>query len=138
MDAPSTATTALLAWAAGYQDIGSLAHAVEATAEARRALRQDDAALTLATVHGTKGLEWDHVACVGFDEDRFPSTRTLTDASDPGRALEEERRLAYVAWTRARRSLTIVYDPFAPSIFLREAFDTDELAAASVPALAAA
>ena len=45
----------------------------------------------------------------------------------PARALEEERRLAYVAWTRARRSLTLVYDPGHPSSFLLEAFDPDEL-----------
>ena len=126
--ASATIAAAILAWAAGYPDVASLAMAVEAAKAARATLRTDDAALSLATVHGTKGLEWDHVACVGFDEDRFPSVRTLTDSPDPRRALEEERRLAYVAWTRARRSLTIVYDPFAPSIFLREAFDPDELA----------
>ncbi len=61
-------------------------------------------------------------------EGRFPSARSLAEAADPERALEEERRLAYVAWTRARRSLTLVYDPAAPSPFLREAFDPDELA----------
>ena len=60
-------------------------------------------------------------------EGRFPSARSLRDAADPARALEEERRLAYVAWTRARRSLTLVYDPDAPSPFLREAFDDREL-----------
>jgi hypothetical protein len=41
--------------------------------------------------------------------------------------LEEERRLAYVAWTRARSSLVLVYDPSAPSQFLREAFEPAEL-----------
>jgi superfamily I DNA/RNA helicase len=46
---------------------------------------------------------------------------------DPARVLEEERRLAYVAWTRARQTLTLVYDPDAPSRFLREAFDPGEL-----------
>ena len=122
----------MLAWSAGYADVSSLAQAVEAAQAAASALRTDDAALSLATVHGTKGLEWDHVACVGYDEGRFPSVRTLTEGPDPRRALEEERRLGYVAWTRARRSLTIVYDPFAPSIFLREAFDPDELATATV------
>ena len=62
-----------------------------------------------------------------MERHRFPSARSLADAPDPGRAMEEERRLAYVAWTRARRSLTLVYDPAAPSSFLLEAFDPDEL-----------
>jgi superfamily I DNA/RNA helicase len=128
LGAPAEVASALLAWAAGHPDVASLARAVDSAVAARATLRSDDATLSLATVHGTKGLEWDHVACVGFDEDRFPSARTLTEAADPRRALEEERRLAYVAWTRARRSLTIVYDPFAPSVFLREAFDAAELA----------
>jgi DNA helicase-2/ATP-dependent DNA helicase PcrA len=90
-------------------------------------LRRDDAALTLATAHATKGLEFDHVAVIGMERGRFPSARALTDAVEPGRALEEERRLAYVAWTRARRSLTLVYDPATPSSFLLEAFSPDEL-----------
>ncbi len=90
-------------------------------------LRRDDAPLTLATAHGTKGLEFDHVAVIGLDAGRFPSARSIADAEDPERAMEEERRLAYVAWTRARRSLTLVYDPGAPSPFLLEAFDVDEL-----------
>ena len=93
----------------------------------RPAPRRPDAHLTLATAHGTKGLEWDHVAVLGMTEGRFPSARSLADAADPARALEEERRLAYVAWTRARRSLTLVYDPAAPSPFLLEAFDAAEL-----------
>jgi len=90
-------------------------------------LRRDDAALTLATAHATKGLEFDHVAVIGLDEGRFPSARSVAEAEDPARALEEERRLAYVAWTRARRSLTLVYDPDAPSTFLREAFEPWEI-----------
>jgi superfamily I DNA/RNA helicase len=98
-------------------------------ARARRsALRRADARLVLATAHATKGLEFDVVACVGLDEGRFPSARSLAEAADPARALEEERRLAYVAWTRARRELWLVYDPGAPSPFLREAFEPEELA----------
>jgi superfamily I DNA/RNA helicase len=62
-----------------------------------------------------------------MDAGRFPSARSLADAADPARAMEEERRLAYVAWTRARRSLTLVYDPAHPSAFLLEAFDSEEL-----------
>ena len=62
-----------------------------------------------------------------MEEGRFPSTRSVQDAADPARALEEERRLAYVAWTRARRTLTLLYDPLVPSPFLLEAFSPDEL-----------
>jgi superfamily I DNA/RNA helicase len=122
---------ALLAWAAPYPDAASLVAAISSTRESLALLRRDDAPLALATAHSTKGAEYDHVAVVGMDEGRFPSGRAIHDAADPGRALEEERRLAYVAWTRARRSLTLSYDPGAPSPFLREAFDADELAATS-------
>jgi superfamily I DNA/RNA helicase len=121
---------ALLEWAAGYRTLGGLHDAItEARARLRR-LHRDDARLVLATVHGTKGLEFEHVAVVGLDEGRFPSRRTLEESDDPRRALEEERRLAYVAWTRAKRSLTLVYDPGAPSPFLRDAFSEEELQAA--------
>jgi DNA helicase-2/ATP-dependent DNA helicase PcrA len=130
-DAPrraATVSTALLGWAAGLRSVAELRAAVD-TARARRAeLRRDDARLALATAHGTKGLEFDHVACVGLDEGRFPSARTLEESDDPVRAMEEERRLAYVAWTRARRSLVLVYDAASPSPFLLEAFDPSELA----------
>jgi DNA helicase-2/ATP-dependent DNA helicase PcrA len=124
---------ALVGWAVRLPPGSDLAAAV-ADARARlAALRCADAALTLATAHGTKGLEWDHVAVVGMTEGRFPSARSLAEATDPERAMEEERRLAYVAWTRARRSLTLVYDPEAPSPFLLEAFDPAELGPARDP-----
>jgi superfamily I DNA/RNA helicase len=118
---------ALLAWAAPFPDVPTFTAAVRARRDALAILRRADARLTLATAHGTKGSEFDHVAVVDMDADRFPSRRALDDADDPERALEEERRLAYVAWTRARRSLTLVYDPAAPSAFLREAFHPAEL-----------
>jgi DNA helicase-2/ATP-dependent DNA helicase PcrA len=106
--------------------------AIAARRAALAELCRDDATLTLATAHGTKGLEFDHVAVIGLDLGRFPSRRSVSEAEDPARALEEERRLAYVAWTRARRSLTLVYDPLAPSEFLLEAFSADELGVAAV------
>ncbi|HEX8941283.1 MAG TPA: ATP-dependent helicase [Candidatus Limnocylindrales bacterium] len=118
---------ALLGWAVPHRDLESFRAAVLAGRERLAALRRDDARLTLATAHATKGLEFDDVAVIGLDAGRFPSARSLRDAADPARTLEEERRLAYVAWTRARRSLTLVYDPAAPSPFLLEAFDADEL-----------
>jgi superfamily I DNA/RNA helicase len=118
---------AVTGWAVRLAPDEDLAGAI-ARARARLAeLRRPDAALTLATAHATKGLEWDLVAVLGMTEGRFPSARSLADAADPARALEEERRLAYVAWTRARRSLTLIYDPAAPSPFMLEAFDTAEL-----------
>jgi superfamily I DNA/RNA helicase len=117
----------LVAWAAPYRTWADFRLAVDEARRRRRDLRRDDAQLVLATAHGTKGLEFDHVACVGLDEGVFPSRRTLEEADDPVRALEEERRLAYVAWTRARKSLVLVYDPFAPSPFMREAFTDAEL-----------
>jgi superfamily I DNA/RNA helicase len=58
---------------------------------------------------------------------RFPSARSVGTADDPARTYEEERRLAYVARTRARRSLTLLNDPAVPSPFLLEAFSPDEL-----------
>jgi DNA helicase-2/ATP-dependent DNA helicase PcrA len=116
---------ALLAWAAGYPALEELRAAIAAARERLAALRAVDPLLTLATAHATKGLEFDHVAVVGMSEGRFPSPRSLADATDPERALEEERRLAYVAWTRARRTLTLVYEPTAPSRFLVEAFGPD-------------
>jgi superfamily I DNA/RNA helicase len=122
---------ALLGWAAATPSLRALAEAAAATRARLATLRRDDAALTLATAHGTKGLEFDHVAVIGLDEGRFPSARSVAESIEPERALEEERRLAYVAWTRARRSLTLVYDPGAPSPFLLEAFDAGELGLAA-------
>lgn len=119
--------SAVLGWAAGVRSLAELTAAVASTRARLEELRRDDAPLTLATAHGTKGLEFDHVAVVGLDDGRFPSARSVAEAVEPERALEEERRLAYVAWTRARRSLTLVYDPGSPSQFLREAFTTAEL-----------
>jgi DNA helicase-2/ATP-dependent DNA helicase PcrA len=118
---------AMLAWGAAVGDAASLERQIRELRTRLSALRREDAALTLATAHSTKGLEFDHVAVVGMSEGRFPSARTIAEAEDPDRALEEERRLAYVAWTRARRSLTLAYDPEAPSVFMAEAFSPAEL-----------
>jgi superfamily I DNA/RNA helicase len=128
-DAPGPAeiAAALVGWAVRFPDLAAFRAAIADRREAIAALCRDDAPLTLATAHGTKGLEFDHVAVIGLDAGRFPSRRSVAESSDPDRALQEERRLAYVAWTRARRSLTLVYEPAAPSPFLLEAFDADEL-----------
>ena len=130
-DPRRTAATDLLTWAPPYPTAAALAAGIADTRARLAELRRDDASLVLATAHGTKGLEFDHVAVLGLEEGRFPSARSVAEAEEPARALEEERRLAYVAWTRARRTLTLVYDPGAPSPFLLEAFDPEELGLAS-------
>jgi superfamily I DNA/RNA helicase len=124
---------ALLAWAVGHGTLARLMAAIGAARARLAELRRDDAALTLATAHATKGLEFDHVIVVGMEAGRFPSGRTVAEAEDPNRAYEEERRLAYVAWTRARRTLTLLYDPAVPSPFLLEAFSADELGLSLAP-----
>jgi DNA helicase-2/ATP-dependent DNA helicase PcrA len=63
------------------------------------------AKLTLSTIHSAKGLEWDAVFIIWAAEGRFPSPYAEHDPEE----LEEERRLLYVAATRARRHLTILY-----------------------------
>ncbi len=120
-------TASLLAWSIGARDRADLVAAIGEARRRRAELRRDDASLILATAHGTKGLEFDHVACIGLDDGIFPSRRTIEEHENPARAVEEERRLAYVAWTRARKSLTLVYDPAAPSMFMTEAFSAEEL-----------
>jgi DNA helicase-2/ATP-dependent DNA helicase PcrA len=118
---------ALLAWSPAVDTLADLVAAIEALRTRIADLRRGDAILTMATAHSTKGLEFDHVAVLGMEDGRFPSGRSVAEAEDPVRALEEERRLGYVAWTRARRSLTLSYDPAVPSPFLLEAFTPDEL-----------
>ena len=63
--------------------------------------------VTIMTMHAAKGLEFDHVFLPGWEEGVFPSQRSLDEGGLA--SLEEERRLAYVAITRARRRCTIVH-----------------------------
>ena len=60
--------------------------------------------ITLMTIHSAKGLEFDHVFLIGLEEGLFPHVNCL-DSPDE---VEEERRLCYVAVTRAKKTLTLV------------------------------
>ncbi len=65
----------------------------------------DTDAVTLMTLHGAKGLEFDSVFIAGLEEGLFPLSRTVDDPDQ----LEEERRLFYVGMTRAKRYLAVTY-----------------------------
>ena len=65
---------------------------------------EEGESITLMTVHSAKGLEFPHVFIVGMEEDLFPSMMSNT-----GKELEEERRLFYVALTRAEKTCHIGY-----------------------------
>lgn len=68
---------------------------------------REDPKVTIMTIHAAKGLEFDTVFLAGWEEGLFPSQRALDEGGT--RSLEEERRLAYVAITRARRRATILH-----------------------------
>lgn len=92
----------------------------------------DKEKVTMMTIHAAKGLEFNNVFVVGLEEDLFPSAM----AKDEFRGLEEERRLFYVAITRAKEFCMITYaksrfrngqiNACNPSRFLRD-IDTDYL-----------
>jgi DNA helicase-2/ATP-dependent DNA helicase PcrA len=67
----------------------------------------DDEKVTVMTIHAAKGLEFDQVFLPGWEEGVFPSQRALDEGGLA--SLEEERRLAYVAITRARKRCTILH-----------------------------
>ena len=64
---------------------------------------EGDEAVVMMTMHSAKGLEFNHVFLVGFEDGLFPGMRAIGDHEE----MEEERRLCYVAITRAKQTLTI-------------------------------
>jgi DNA helicase-2/ATP-dependent DNA helicase PcrA len=66
---------------------------------------EEDPGVTLMTLHNAKGLEFDVVFIVGMEDGVFPHFRSMTDQAE----LEEERRLAYVGITRARKRLYLLH-----------------------------
>ena len=119
-DDDHAALDALLGWAAAFARLDQFLAAGDRMLARLTELRDPAAAIELVTVHGAKGREWPSVVVIGFEEDRFPNRRALLGAADPDRALEEERRLAYVALTRATQRLVLAFDPARPSRFLEE------------------
>ncbi|MCA3655986.1 MAG: UvrD-helicase domain-containing protein [Methylobacterium sp.] len=68
---------------------------------------EDEARVSIMTLHGAKGLEFETVFLPGWEEGLFPSQRTLDEQGRAG--LEEERRLAYVGLTRAKRRAKLYF-----------------------------
>ena len=66
---------------------------------------EDDDAVVMMTMHSAKGLEFPNVFLVGFEDGLFPGMRAIGDSEE----MEEERRLCYVAITRAKENLNISY-----------------------------
>ncbi len=80
--------------------------------------RDENGTVKLSSVHQAKGLEWSVVFIIWLAEGRFPSVRSLLESGGEGE--EEERRLFYVAITRARDELFLCYPRFAPDRGRRE------------------
>lgn len=119
-DDDHAALDAVLGWSTGFVTTDAFVAAYDAARARITALRDPDATVELGTVHASKGREWETVVLIGFEAERMPNRRSLVDADDPDRTLEEERRLAYVALTRASRQLVLAFDPVRPSPFLAE------------------
>ena len=75
-----------------------------ATSADEQAAEDGRGRVTLMTLHNAKGLEFESVFVIGMEQNLFPHVRSIEEAN-----LEEERRLCYVAITRARRHLTLTY-----------------------------
>lgn len=88
-----------------YESLGAFLEHVSLVMEREGGMRQPE--VTIMTIHAAKGLEFDTVFLAGWEEGLFPSQRALDEGGTA--SLEEERRLAYVAITRARRRATILH-----------------------------
>jgi len=99
--------------------------------DALRAIRDDEHGIELTTVHRAKGRQWPTVIVFGCDEGQLPHKRSLEDELAGDRdALEAERRVAYVAFTRAQQRLVVLTTTGKASRFCVEA----GLVAAAEPA----
>lgn len=85
--------------------LGAFLQEIALLTDADNEKEKDKDAVTLMTIHSSKGLEFKNVYIVGMEEDLFPSQMMLSSRAD----LEEERRLFYVAITRAEKKLFLSY-----------------------------
>ena len=118
----------LQAIAAGYPDRATFLSALaleppEATQDMAGGTREEDDCLVLSTAHSAKGKEWDAVFLIWAVDGFFPSARCLNNEEQT----EEERRLMYVALTRARNHLSVTYPLNAYSSRRGSTYSLDQL-----------
>jgi len=118
----------LQAIAAGYPDRATFLSALaleppEATQDMSGGTREEDDCLVLSTAHSAKGKEWDAVFLIWAVDGFFPSARCLNNEEQT----EEERRLMYVALTRARNHLSVTYPLNAYSSRRGSTYSLDQL-----------
>jgi DNA helicase-2/ATP-dependent DNA helicase PcrA len=114
--------------AAGYPDRSTFLSALaleppEATQDMSSGSREEDDCLVLSTAHSAKGKEWDAVFLIWAVDGWFPSARCLNTEEET----EEERRLMYVALTRARNHLSVTYPLNAYSSRRGPSYSLDQL-----------
>jgi DNA helicase-2/ATP-dependent DNA helicase PcrA len=99
----------LALFAEGYDDLATFLADIslydDVVAGRQEAGRGDEEKMVLSTIHQAKGLEWDTVFIIHLADQAFPNRRALAEED----GMEEERRLFYVAVTRARRQLFLSY-----------------------------
>ncbi|MEI7511866.1 MAG: ATP-dependent helicase [Candidatus Uhrbacteria bacterium] len=99
----------LALFAEGYDDLTAFLNDLSlydsVSAGRQEAGKSDEEKMILSTIHQAKGLEWDTVFIIHLADTAFPNRRAMTEEG----GMEEERRLFYVAVTRARRELHLSY-----------------------------
>lgn len=107
--------------AAAGLTVAQLADRLTEQTDALRAIRDDEHGIEVTTIHRAKGRQWPTVICFGADEQQLPHKRAVeAHATGDADALEAERRLAYVAFTRAQQRLVVLHTEESPSRFLVE------------------
>jgi DNA helicase-2/ATP-dependent DNA helicase PcrA len=109
---------------ASGKTVAEYAALLQSRSDALAAIRDDQHGIELTTIHRAKGCEWPEVHLFGCDEGQLLHARSLEVSPQEraaGEGIEAERRLAYVAFTRAQRGLTLHWTTGAASRFLTEA-----------------
>jgi DNA helicase-2/ATP-dependent DNA helicase PcrA len=109
---------------AAGQSLADYAGRLAARRSSLRAARDDRNGIELTTVHRAKGRQWPRVVLVACDEGVLPHSNALQASAEEiaaGEGVEAERRIAYVAFTRAQDELSILYTEGRHSRFLHEA-----------------